>query len=407
MNILYIDGVGPWGGASRSLFEALNNFPEDEVNKYFVIAKGTIEKHYSPLAKDYIITKGLMRFDNTDYSYYRGIRWLVFFRELAYLPYTFTALYKARKKWGNKIDLIHVNELTEIFPLLIAKWLFKVPAISHVRSVTRNDPKSMRCRWLHNSMRKNIDGIIAIDETVRASIPEDIKVKVIHNSFSPEYAKERDSVFFQKIEKIPKATLTVGFVGNLLKSKGILELLEAAKATKDMGYDINYLIVGGETRKENTLKRKMLKLLGLEQNFHQVVVQYIEENELSSNVYMLGATFDIQRAYEKMDVVCFASHFNAPGRPVFEAAFSGVPSIVAMNDPKPDTLVNMETGIAIPPHSVSKLIESILYFYNEPNEVKRMGVNVNILANKNFSPKNNSAKILDLYKETLKRNSND
>ena len=60
-----------------------------------------------------------------------------------------------------------------------------------------------------------------------------------------------------------------------------------------------------------------------------------------------------------MDVLCFPSHYDAPGRPIFEAAFFGVPSIVAVRNPRPDTLVDGETGLAIRPHDADELAEAI------------------------------------------------
>ena len=63
LKILYIDGVGPFGGASRSLYEAMNAFPPDSVERYFVIQKGTVLDFYGRVAKDVIATKGLTRFD--------------------------------------------------------------------------------------------------------------------------------------------------------------------------------------------------------------------------------------------------------------------------------------------------------------------------------------------------------
>ena len=41
IRVLYIDGDGPFGGASRSLFEAVRALPDGTVAPYFVASRGT------------------------------------------------------------------------------------------------------------------------------------------------------------------------------------------------------------------------------------------------------------------------------------------------------------------------------------------------------------------------------
>jgi len=74
MRVLYIDGVGPFGGASRSLFEAVRALKREGVKPYFIAANGTALDFYGQVAEELIATRGLTRFDNTQYSHYRGVR---------------------------------------------------------------------------------------------------------------------------------------------------------------------------------------------------------------------------------------------------------------------------------------------------------------------------------------------
>jgi glycosyltransferase involved in cell wall biosynthesis len=101
-------------------------------------------------------------------------------------------------------------------------------------------------------------------------------------------------------------------------------------------------------------------------------------------------------------VLLFPSHFDAPGRPVFEAAFSSVPSIVSVDKPRADTLVHGETGLAIPVKSPSKLAEAILYFADNPSEVQRMGAKAKQLADSNFDPATNARKLLAVYTRVIR-----
>jgi glycosyltransferase involved in cell wall biosynthesis len=400
MKVLYIDGVGPFGGASRSLYEAVRALPKGEVQVYFVATQGSVVPYYSELAIDLIAAMGLTRFDNTNYSYYRGLRWIVVLRELVHLPSTVFALIRAKSRWKD-IDLIHVNEITELLPMLLARWLFKVPVVVHVRSLARSDNNSLRCRWVNGVLRNKVAAVVAIDESVRSSLPPDLSVNVIHNSFTPKYAANRDEEFFSKISRLNTSSFKVGFVGNLLLVKGLFDLLDAAKIVCERGHNVEFLIVGDVARNDKGLKAWILSKLGLAQDIKSELLNKIKQYGLEDKFHLLGATHDIQRAYEKFDVLCFPSHFNAPGRPIFEAAFSGVPCIAAIEEPKPDTVIHKQTGLTVPPKDPAKLAEAIIYFASAPGEAKRMGANAKALAEQNFTPATNAQKLLTIYRRIL------
>jgi glycosyltransferase involved in cell wall biosynthesis len=401
MRVLYICGVGPFGGSSMSLYEAIKAMPKESVEPYFLGVHGTAVSFYEEVAIDIITTAGLTRFDNSRYSHYRGVRWIVLLRELAYLPFTLVAIVRARLRWA-RVDVIHANEIMAIVPLLIAKRLFKAPIIVHVRCMCRVDERSFRCKWLNARLTRDADAVIAIDETVRATLPAEADVDVIHNSFTPRRATKPDLAMLGKLESLRPTSLKIGFIGNLLHCKGLFDLLEAAKIVRAAGRDVEFVVVGGGIRSGGGLQAWLLRKLGLEQDIQSGLIEQIARYDLSDRFHLLGSTNDIQCVYERIDVICFPSHLDAPGRPVFEAAFSSVPSIVAITNPRPDTLVPGETGLAVPGQDPSKLAEAIVYFADNPSEVERMGDNARRLAEKNFDPRTNAEKLLAVYSRVVR-----
>ncbi|RJG23687.1 glycosyltransferase family 1 protein [Massilia cavernae] len=400
MKILYIDGDGPFGGASRSLFEAVRALPAGSVEPHFVASRGTALDVYMQVAKDYVSTRGMTKFDNTRYSHYRGIRWLVLLREVFHLPFTVAALMKARHRWKD-IDLIHVNEAVYIIPAMIAQRLFRVPMVVHVRSLNQSDLRSRRTRWLVDILARRAGAVVAINENTRATLPASLSVHVIQNSFTAKRAPKPDRHVVEKLDALRPGSLKVGFVGNLHHSKGLFEMLEAAKAIREAGRDVEFLVVGGVTTEEKGIKAWALARAGLAQNVQSELAAQIERDGLSDCFHLLGATLDIKCVYDRLDVLLFPSHYDAPGRPVFEAAFSAVPSIVSVSKPFADTLVDGETGIAIPAKDPAKLAEAILHFADNPDEVERMGANAKRLAESNFDPSTNARKLLELYQRVL------
>lgn len=402
MNVMYIDGVGPFGGASRSLYEAVAVLSRDGVNPHFVAARGTALDVYARVAVGVVDTRGLTRFDNTEYGHYRGVRWLVLLREIFHIPFTLVALAKATRHWRGKIDLIHVNEVTEIIPGLIAKWLFKVPMVVHVRSPQRK-MQSWRTQIVDRLLARFADAVIAIDETTRATLPAQLPVDVIQNSFTAKRGQNPDPAILAKLDALRPDSLKVGFVGNLHISKGILDLVDAARLLRDAGANVEFVIVGGHTRVGGGIKGWLLRLTGLAQDVHGDLLERIASHGLESTFLLLGPTHDIQCVYERLDVITFPSHFDAPGRPVFEAAFSGVPCIACVSDPKPDTLMHGETGLAIPARDPAALAQAIRHFEGDRNEVVRMGAHARQLAVDNFEPEANARRLKQVYARILGR----
>jgi glycosyltransferase involved in cell wall biosynthesis len=396
LKVLYIDGDGPFGGASRSLFEAIQALPKGTVAPYFLSSKGTAQSFYRKVALALVSVRAMSKFDNTLYGHYRGLRWIILLREVVNLPASVFGVLRARYRFG-KVDLLHLNEITYIIPALFAKLVFNAPLVVHIRSLQNGASDSFRTRFLQYVVRTFAAATIAIDENVKATVPGLESAHVLHNSFSDSSPDHVDDDFRARLSELGTEKLRVGFVGNLHHSKGLLDLLEAARMLREQGSPVRFLIVGGTTARNDGIRSRILSLLGFEQNVGVSIQELVNEAGLSDTFLLLGPTKDIKGVYDSLDVLCFPSHYDAPGRPVFEAAFSSVPSIVAVSNPLPDTFSDGHTGIAVPMRDPAKIAAAIAYFVDHPDEVLRMGRNAKRLAELNFSPAKNSSKLLEIY----------
>ncbi len=134
IKVLYVHHAAPFGGASRSLLELIRSFPAGAVQPLVLTRSGQFQEILAAAGVEVLGCGGVSQFDNTRYSHYRGWRWLVLLRELAYLPSTLRGLLAARRKWG-RVDLVHINDLTLLPAIWLARRLFGCPVIVHVRSV--------------------------------------------------------------------------------------------------------------------------------------------------------------------------------------------------------------------------------------------------------------------------------
>lgn len=391
MEVLYISGIGQSGGASRSLLELVSELKLLEIEPHFIFPRGNVQAAFTSLTDSIWIARGLSRFDNTMASHYRGARWLVLIREILRLPGTAIAIWRATQHLTNT-DVIHINEILDLPSGLIAKAIMKRPLIVHVRSKQHDMTKSWRGRLIKHILKRHADALIAIDGVVRSSLPDELNVDVIHNSFSPNLSRPKP--------KLPsdRASIRIGFVGNILHSKGILDLVKAVSLLRKRGHKASLVIAGGRLRNLQGPQRAVLKLLNLESDALPEVVRLIEEDGLNAHVELIGYTNDISQLYSKIDVLAFPSYLDAPGRPIFEAAFFSVPCITCISQPTDDTFVPNETGLSVPPGDAHSLASAIEYFLRHPSEIDRMGKNALLLAQKFSNPKTNAAKVADLYK---------
>ncbi|MCW5632663.1 MAG: glycosyltransferase family 4 protein [Rubrivivax sp.] len=395
LRVLYLHMIGPFGGSSRSLFEVVRAFPAGAVQAHFLTQRGTATPFFAQLGEVEEVW-GMARLDHTRAGHYRGLRWLVALRELAYLPVTLAGLLRARRRFG-EVDVVHVNDITGGIVLWLARRIFAAPVLLHVRAVVNEDRTLARTRWLHRLLEKQAACVVAIDETVRASLPSNLAVQVIHNTFAPARAAGSDPAFEVRLGQLRPGSFKVGFVGNLLRVKGILDLLEATRLLRSRGVDVEVLIVGDDARDSRGLRARILRTLSLAQDVRAEAEAFLRRHDLQDCVHLLGFTREIALAYRKMDVLCFPSHLDAPGRPVFEAAFFGVPSIVALREPRADTLVHDVTGLAVAAHAPQALAEAIERLARDPAARQRMGEAARRLAERNFDAQHNAGRLLALY----------
>lgn len=397
MRVLYLHPAGAFGGASKSLTELYRQLAEHDVGGVVLTPAGTSSEAFRAVGLDVRTLRGLSQFDNTRYGYYRKVRWLILIRELLLLPFSLIGLWRLRRE---PFDLIHINEIT-LLPLgIVAKGLLRIPLIVHVRSVQCAPSSSLRTRWLSVMLRRYADAVVAIDHTVAATLESDLPLSVIHNGLevAVQPPEPGESV------RLETASARVGFLGVLIPLKGIFELVEAMRILKLRGVDIECVIAGENARELSGLKAWVLRKLGFARDVRSELEALIQRQELADRVRLLGFVGDVRELYPQLDILCFPSHLDAVGRPVFEAAFYSVPSVVAMANPLPDALLHEVTGLAVPkpdPHLIADALQRLV---ENPELRHQLGQQAKAWAEETFAIKINAARMLDVYRDLLSSN---
>lgn len=342
MRVLYLHPAGTFGGASKSLIELyLAAKKRGDIEACVITPKGSAANAFRDAGMHVIETMGLTQFDHTRFGYYRNFRWLILLRELCFIPMVFFALLHT-KRTQNRFDLIHVNEITLLPTAIMAKWIFRLSMVFHIRSLQQTDFSNLRSKLVFGALRRYAAAVICIDETVMASIPQDLPSVVIHNGIDVgQVAAIEDKA--QSSEQV-----VVGMAGVFHRSKGIYEFLAAARILlKERSRNIQFILAGENSRQATGVKKWAYKKLGFSEDVLTEAKRYVKENGMEEHVIFAGFVKDIKLFYPQLDILCFPSHLNACGRPVFEAAFFGIPSIVAIKNPVEDALIHNVTGLAI------------------------------------------------------------
>ncbi len=393
LRVLVLHASAAFGGASKSLVELLTGIPRERLAVTVLCPGGAAAERFRNAGMEVLEVGGVSQFDNTRIGFYRGLRWIILLREIALLPGTLRALWRLRRR---DFDLVHANEIT-IAPVgVLAKIILRLPLVVHVRSVQRGaTPRpDLRTRWLFDLVRRYADAVVPIDETVKRSLPADLPARIIHNTLSLQGGEQPPA---------PAERLRVGFVGNFLPFKGIHEFVQAAQLCRERGLAVEFVIAGDNPRSLGGIRGWLLGVLGLARDLRSEVQEYVQRTGLEQTVRFTGFVDDVAKIYSNIDVLCFATHLDAPGRPVLEAAFYGIPSIVAVREPLPDTIVHGETGICIDQPEPARIADAIERLYRDPAERSRLGRGAKDLARRSFDRQINASAIHAVYEELRAR----
>jgi len=388
MNLLYLHPSAAFGGSSKSLIEVF--LALRGVSGTVVVPAGSASKAFEKAGLNVVVAGGLSQFDNTRYGFYRGLRWLILLREIFFLPSSIAAICRLRR---GDFDLLHINEITLLPIGLFAKWHLGIPLVVHVRSLQRATKRGLRTRLTHFLLNRHASAIIAIDHTVANSLGQDLPVTIIHNSlnWSAIDVSQKNHMRFR-----------AGFLGVLIPLKGIFELVEAVRIlVKERGYDLECLIAGENARKITGLQAWLFRAIGFARDVRGELGTFIKRHGLQNHIRMLGFIGDVQSLYPQLDILCFPSHLNAAGRPVFEAAFFGVPSIVAIKNPLPDAVIHRVTGLAIPSSDPLCIADALEELISNPELGKAMGENAKKWARDHFDIEENAIRLTEVYRSLM------
>lgn len=175
----------------------------------------------------------------------------------------------------------------------------------------------------------------------------------------------------------------VGMVGRLEPIKGVSYFIEAAKMVTQELDNVEFLIVGDGSLKEDL--KKMAESLGL-----------------SANLAFMGWREDVNTILFTLDLLVLSSLNEAVGRCVLEAQAVGVPVVATRVGGVPEVVLDGVTGMLVPPKDPKKLAEAILFLLKADDKRRQMSEAGRGWVDEKFSDRVMVQKFEEMYKKLIK-----
>ena len=211
--------------------------------------------------------------------------------------------------------------------------------------------------------------------------PDKIKSIIIYNIFKNKRSNKKKS---------SKKNFCVGFLGSLDYHKGLDFYFDCISNINRV--KINFFLIGGSLSVKNQFLTKILHTFRIKKNFSKIYLSF--RNKKYKNVKLMNSITNLDKFYQRLDLMCFPSRMNALGRPVIEAASYGIPSLVCLKQYFNDTIINNKTGYVLKFGDQKSFIEKLYFLSKNKKKLIQLGMNAKKNYNIRHNLKNNTKKTL-------------
>jgi glycosyltransferase involved in cell wall biosynthesis len=167
---------------------------------------------------------------------------------------------------------------------------------------------------------------------------------------------------------IPDGVPVVGFVGRLVREKGILELMEAAVEIRKRAPDVRFLLIGPiDYEKADALTPAVAGEYGL-----------------AERCIFAGFREDMPELFALMDVFALPSHREGFPRSPMEASAMGAPSVVTDIRGCREAVEDGRNGYLVPLGDAEALGAALWEVLLDKEKARRMGANGRLMAEERF-----------------------
>jgi glycosyltransferase involved in cell wall biosynthesis len=249
----------------------------------------------------------------------------------------------------------------------LGSWLARVPVrIYHIHGlpfVTAKGYKRLLLRWSERVACLAATQVLCVSRSVgELAIQEALcrrgKLKVLHGGsingvdaekrFTPAVAGDADRKAVREAYGIEEEALVIGFIGRLVRDKGVVELSRAWSVLREEYPDLHLLMVG-PYESQDPIPADVNSLL-------------VED----PRVHLVGLEWNTRPMYAAMDVFVLPSYREGFPLVPLEAAAMELPVVASAVPGCVDAVQDGVTGTLVPPYSVAALADALRAYLDDP-----------------------------------------
>lgn len=264
--------------------------------------------------------------------------------------------------------------------------VFQIKTIFHLhnKGVRRNQNKKIN-NLMYRFLFKN-SNVILVSEQLYLDVEKYVspwKVYYCHNGIK-DYQIETKLLAISD-----NKTFKILYVSDLIKAKGVFELIDACSVLKENGRIFKCDFMGGE----GDVNREQFE-------------SYVKKKGLTEYVKYHGRRFGKLKevAYEKADVFVLPTYYPNESFPlvILEAMQHGLPVISTYEGAIPDMIKDGITGFLVPQQNVTALAERLNLLARYPGLRKQMGEEGRMKYENDFSLKVFENNLLTILQDAVK-----
>jgi glycosyltransferase involved in cell wall biosynthesis len=189
--------------------------------------------------------------------------------------------------------------------------------------------------------------------------------------------------------EIPPGALVIGFVGRIVRDKGLSELARAWRVLREEWPSL-HLLLAGPFESEDPIPADVEEVLRGDPRIH-----------------VAGMVHDMPGLYRALDLLVLPTYREGFGTVLLEAAAMGLPVVATRIPGCVDAVRDGETGLLVPVREAGALAAAIRTYLGDPELRRRHGASGRRRARRDFEPRRLREALFQEYVRLLGRRGGD